>query len=119
MNRDQFKAKLMAAVGPGDYEKVFRAVREQMRSLDEARRFEILFHTAAESQSMAPSCPAAQLLRELSPKCPLTCLEALGEDASRHGHLLDGCARRVLSAVVRCHNSVGAPGPCRLTHALG
>ena len=118
MNRDQFKAKLMAAVGPDDYEKVFRAVREQMRSLDKRDDSQFSF-TPRPKANRWPRLARGAITPGAQPEMSVDLRRSAWRRRSRHGHLLDGCARRVLSAVVRCHNSVGAPGPCRLTHALG
>ena len=79
MTRDEFHTRLMGArdLASEEHERVFRQVREQLRGLDDARQFEILFPVAVKAQHHAPSWPAAKLLRELSPACPLSCEDAV------------------------------------------
>jgi hypothetical protein len=52
-------------------------VREELRRLSDAERFDILFPVAVKPQWDAPSYFAALLLRELSPACPLSCEDAV------------------------------------------
>jgi hypothetical protein len=72
--------KMMAARetrSEDENERVFRLMREQLRGLDDVQQFEILFPIAVKAQHHAPSWPAAKLLRELSPACPLSCEDAI------------------------------------------
>ena len=75
MTREEFHTKLMAArdLPSEEHECVFLSVREQLRGLDDTQQFEVLFPIAVKAQDHAPSCPAAELLRQLSPTCPLSC----------------------------------------------
>ena len=79
MTRDQFHTKLMAArdLPSDEHDRVFMLLRERLRGLDDAQQFEVLFPIAVKRQLDAPSCPAAKLLRELSPACPLSCEDAI------------------------------------------
>ena len=79
MTREEFQSRLMDVRGPDSaaYDRVFDAVRERLRGLNDAQKFAILFPVAVKSQTDAPSWPAAQLLREFSPECPLKCEDAL------------------------------------------
>jgi hypothetical protein len=79
MTRDDFQTTLMAARGAGSdqYERIFQQVREQVRNLGNTQQFDILFPLAVKSQDHAPSCPAAELLWEFSPACPLSCEKAV------------------------------------------
>lgn len=79
MTRDEFHTKLMTArdLTSDEHERVFLSVRERLRGLDDARQFEILFPVAVKAQHHAPSCPASELLCELSPACPLSCEDAI------------------------------------------
>ena len=79
MTRNEFHTKLMAArdLPSDEHEGVFLSVREQLRGLDDTQQFEILFPVAIKSQHHAPSCPASELLRQLSPACPLSCEDAV------------------------------------------
>jgi hypothetical protein len=60
-----------------EHERVFRLVRERLRGIEDAQQFDILFPLAVKGQLQAPSLPAAELLRELSPACPLSCEDAI------------------------------------------
>jgi len=79
MTRDEFHTKLMAArdLSATEHEQVFHSVRERLRGLDDTQRFEVLFPLAVKAQHHAPSSPAAELLRELSPVCSLSCEDAV------------------------------------------
>ena len=80
MTREQFIAESTVPCDNRDPERseaIFRRVRERMRRLDDEHRFGILFPVSVKAQWDAPSCSAAQLLRELSPACPLSCEDAV------------------------------------------
>jgi hypothetical protein len=86
MNSEQFTSIFMAASEeptPKTEEKKFEAerffakVREELRRLDDAQQFDILFPVAVKQQWNAPSYTAALLLRELSPACPFSCEDAV------------------------------------------
>lgn len=86
MNRDQFASAFMTArVKPApetpeekfEAENFFKRVREEIRRLDDAQQFDILFPLAVRRQWEAPSYTAALLLRELSPACHLSCEDAI------------------------------------------
>ena len=79
MTQDVFIAQITAADNGGHeaYETALRRVRERLRGLEDRARFDILFPISVKAQWNAPSATAAQLLRELSPVCPLSCEEAV------------------------------------------
>jgi len=86
MNRDQFTTlfNLRRVTGrpetpeeKSEAERFFKRVREEIRRLDDAQQFDILFAVAVKPQWEAPSYTAALLLRELSPACPLDCEDAV------------------------------------------
>lgn len=80
MTQDQFITEITVPAdnrNPDVYEAAFRRVRERLRGFEDRARFDILFPISVKAQWNAPSAPAAQLLRELSPVCPLSCEEAV------------------------------------------
>lgn len=86
MNREQFlgffeneEQKSAPKGSDEELESEFRRrrLREELRRLNDAEQFEILFPVAVKPQPEAPSYDAALFLRELSPACSLSCEDAV------------------------------------------
>lgn len=81
MTQEQFMAAVVSLPGESlqDHDDVVARVGEKLRNLPEEQQFGILFPIAIKSQNRGdfPVLDAALLLERLSPKCPVSCEDAV------------------------------------------
>lgn len=78
MTAEQVKSEIERLTGR-DFARDLAPLAERLRQTESATAFRALFPFAAHSQELGPAAPAAWLLLEVNPKCPITLREAVGE----------------------------------------